>query len=193
MSVSATLSMTLALGLALSASPGAVPGIPSTRSVQQWGPAVMETLQANLRIEPIRLGDLAPAASMSAGSSDATAVALGPAHLGASYSIPSQSVNTVVVRELDHIWRLTIPAGNRARSQVTATIESMRGEPGRLSLLGHEEISIPVAVFERAIAVRLDDAGNRVLEGGVALQIPTVSLQHAGQYTGRLVLRTEGF
>jgi hypothetical protein len=193
MSVSATLSMAAALGLAFFASPGAVPGIPSTRSAQQWGAAVMETLQANLRVEPIRLNDLAPAPSMSEGSANATAVALGPARLGASYSIPMQSVNPVVVRELNRIWRLTIPAGNRARSQVTVAIESLRGEPGRLSLLGHEEISIPVAVLERAVTVRLEDAGSRILEGGVALQIPSASLQHAGQYAGRLVLRTEGF
>lgn len=191
--MSACAALSMALGLALAASPRAVPGIPSAQAPQQWGPVVMETLQANLRIEPIRLNDLALGPALPAGATHATAVALGPAQLGASYSIPAQPVSPLVTRELNRIWRLTIPAGNLSRSQVTATVESMRGEPGRLSLLGHEEISIPVSVLERAPAMRLGDSGGRVVEGGVALQIPSASLQQAGQYTGRLVLRTEGF
>jgi hypothetical protein len=193
MSVSAMFPLVLALGLAINADPSASPGIPSSRAARQWGPATMETLQANLRIEPIRLNDLAPAPSLSAGSANATAIALGPARLGANYVMPSPAINPVVTRELNRIWRLTVPAGNSSRSQVTATVESMRGEPGRLSLLGHEEISIPVVVLERAASVRLDESGSRILEGSVVLQITSASLQHAGQYTGRLVLRTEGF
>jgi hypothetical protein len=153
----------------------------------------METLQTNLRIEPIRLQDLAPVPAQSVGAASATAVALGPAILGARYTMPAQPMNPFVTRELNRIWRLTIPAGNRARSQVTAVVESLRGEPGRLSLLGHEEISIPVVLLERASIQRIDESGNRVLEGGVALQIPSISIRHAGRYSGRLVLRTEGF
>ena len=193
MSLSATLSVVAALGLALSASPKVAPGIPSARAPQQWGPAIMETLQSDLRIEPIRFNDLAPAPTMTVGSADATAVALGPARLGASYTLPSQPMSPVVQRELTRVWRLTIPAGSTTRSRVSASVESLRGEPGRLSLVGHEEFSVPVVVLERAAAVHMEESGNRILEGGVALQIPSSSLQHAGQYSGRLVLRTEGF
>ena len=102
-------------------------------------------------------------------------------------------MNAIVTRDMSQIWRLTIPSGSPGRSRVSVTVESLRGEPGRLSLFGHEEISIPVAVLERAPTVRLDESGSRVMEGGFVLQIPSASLQHAGQYTGRLVLRTEGF
>lgn len=193
MSTGALISMLATLGLAASAGPRVVAGIPSTGTSQQWGVAVMETLQTNLRIEPIRLNDLAAAPMLGSGVATATAAALGPARLGATYSLPSQPINAVVSRELNRLWRLTVPSANRSRSRVTTHIESLRGEPGRLSLVGREEISIPVAVLERPAITRMDDSGNRITEGGVALQIPSASLQHAGQYAGRLVLRTEGF
>ena len=193
MSMAAALSLTLALGLAVSASPRAVPGIPSAQAPQQWGLAVMETLQANLHLEPIRFNDLAPATATTSGAAEATAMAFGASQLGARYALPTQPINPLIQRELVRIWRLTVPAGSPSRAQVSASIESLRGEPGRLSLLGHEEVSIPVAVLERPVSVRLEQSGSRVLEGGIALQIPSATLQHAGQYSGRLVLRTEGF
>ena len=186
-------SMVATLGLAASAGPRVVAGIPTTAALQQWGAAVMEPLQANLRIEPIRLDDLAPTPAVASGSAQATAVALGPARLGATYSLPALPINAVVSRDLNRVWRLTVPSANRSRSRVTTQVESLRGEAGRLSLVGREEVSIPVAVLERPAVTRMDEAGNRIIEGGVALQIPTASLQHAGQYAGRLVLRTEGF
>ena len=153
----------------------------------------METLQTDLRIEPIRLNDLAPTPAVATGSAQATAVALGPARLGATYSLPALPINAVVSRDLNRVWRLTVPSANRSRARVTTQVESLRGEAGRLSLVGREEISIPVVVLERPAITRMDEAGTRIIEGGVALQIPTASLRHAGQYAGRLVLRTEGF
>lgn len=180
MSLSAALSVTVALGLAVTAGPRAVSGIPSARAPQQWGPAVMEILQSSLRIEPIRLNDLAQSPSLSAGAASATAIALGPTRLGASYSLPSQPISAVVTRDISQIWRLTIPSGSPGRSHVTATVESLRGESGRLSLFGREEISIPVTVLERAPTLRLDESGSRVMEGGFVLQIPSASLQYGG-------------
>lgn len=193
MSTCMLISMLGSLGLAASAGPGIPAGIPSTAAAQQWGAAVMETLQTDLRIEPIRLNDLAPTPAVATGSAQATAVALGPARLGATYALPALPINAVVSRDLNRVWRLTVPSANRSRSRVTSHVESLRGEAGRLSLVGREEVSIPVAVLERPAITRMDEAGNRIIEGGVALQIPTASLRHAGQYAGRLVLRTEGF
>jgi len=193
MSTCMLISMLGSLGLAASASPGIPAGIPSTAATQQWGAAVMETLQTDLRIEPIRLNDLADTPTVASGSASATAAALGPARLGASYALPAPPINAVVSRDLNRVWRLSVPSANRSRARVTSHVESLRGEAGRLSLVGREEVSIPVVVLERPATTRLDEAGNRIVEGGIALQIPTASLQHAGQYAGRLVLRTEGF
>ena len=195
MSTCMLISMLGSLGLAASAGPGIPAGIPSTAAAQQWGAAVMETLQTDLRIEPIRLNDLAPTPTppVAPGTAPATAVALGPARLGATYALPALPINAVVSRDLNRVWRLTVPSANRSRARVTSHVESLRGEAGRLSLVGREEVSIPVAVLERPATTRMDEAGIRIVEGGVALQIPTASLRHAGQYAGRLVLRTEGF
>ena len=153
----------------------------------------METLQSEIRMEPIRAAELAPATEMAVGAANATAMALGPARLGAKFAVQAQAVNPWITRNLHRVWRLSLPADRMQRSRVTTTIESLRGEAGRLSLVGHEEISIPVVVLERPTHDQLTPSGVRVIEGGVALQMSSASLRHAGQYAGRLVLRTEGY
>jgi hypothetical protein len=188
------LAMAATLGPApLAVGPGDLAGIPAARSAQQWGSVVMETLQADIRIEPIRAAELASPAQTFAGAANATAMALGPAHLGADFALQAQAVNPWVTRDLNRVWRLTLPADRGQRSRVTTTVESLRGEAGRLSLVGHEEVSIPVLVLERPSTVQHAPSGVRVIEGGVALQVPSASLRHAGQYAGRLIVRTEGY
>ena len=188
------LALAASLGPAsLAAGSGDLAGIPAARSVQQWGSAVMETLHTQIRIEPIRSDDLAFATETIAGAANATAAALGATQLGADFGIRAQAVNPWITRDLNRVWRLTVPSDRSQRSRVTTTVESLRGEPGRLSLIGHEEISIPVTVLERPASVQQGPSGVRVTEGGVALQVPSASLRHAGQYAGRLILRTEGF
>jgi voltage-gated potassium channel Kch len=193
MSMSALLSLAAAIALAGSVTPRVYPGIPSARAPQQWGAAVLETLQSSVPLNPIRLEDVAPAATVAARAGNATARALGPATLDATYSTPAQSITPFIQRELNRVWRLTIPAANAPAMRVIATVESIRGETGKLSMVGHDEISIPVLVLDRAPNVHVDNSGRRILEGSVVLQIPSASLQRAGQYAGRLVLRTEGY
>jgi hypothetical protein len=170
-------------------------GIPVSGAPQQWGVAVLETLRDSASLDTIRVEDVARGSTVSTGSASSTASALGRAQLGATYSATDQSIAPFIQRELKRVWRLTVPAMARNTSmlRVTTTIESLHGEPGRLSLIGHEEISIPVIVLERSPTVRTENAGSRIMEGGVILQIPSASLQLAGQYGGRIVLRTEGF
>jgi hypothetical protein len=154
---------------------------------------VFETLQSNLPLDPIRLEDVAGSTTVAARAGSATALALGPGQLGANYATPAQSIKPFIQRELNGVWRLTQPMSNAPAMRVTASVESLRGEAGKLSMIGHEEISIPVLVLEHAPTVHVATSGSRILEGGVVLQIPTASLQRAGQYAGRLVLRTEGY
>jgi hypothetical protein len=193
MSMSALLSLAAAIGLAGSVAPRVYPGIPSAGAPQQWGAAVLETLQSSVPLNPIRIEDVAPAATISARAGNATARALGPATLDATYSTPAQSITPFIQRELNRVWRLTIPAANAPAMRVIATVESARGESGKLSMVGHDEISIPVLVLDRAPNVHVDNSGRRIMEGSVVLQIPSASLERAGQYAGRLVLRTEGY
>jgi hypothetical protein len=193
MSMSALFSLAAAIGLAGSAAPRIYPGIPSARAPQQWGATVLETLQSSVPLNPIRLEDVAPAATVTARAGTATAHALGPASLDATYSTPAQSITPFIQRELNRVWRLTIPAANAPAMRVITSVESLHGEAGKLTMVGHDEISIPVMVLERAPNVHVENSGRRILEGGVVLQIPITSLQRAGQYAGRLVLRTEGY
>ncbi|HXD83193.1 MAG TPA: hypothetical protein VN599_02065 [Rudaea sp.] len=193
--MSALWSLAAAMSLAGSPVGSRIPaGIPSTHAPQVWGAAVLETLQSNPRLEPIRAEDIAGASSVPIGASHATAVAPSRAKLEATYSTPAQSVAPFVRREIDHVWRLSTPATAQAMAmRVTTSVESLRGEPGRLTLVGHDEISIPVVLLESAPMPRTDNSGTRVLEGGVVLQIPSGALLHSGQYGGRLILRTEGY
>lgn len=187
-----------AVAMSLAASPVAprvAPGIPVSGAPRAWGPAVLETLHDSASLPPIRAEDVAQTAVVAQGSTNSTAVAQGMARLGAEYSIATEALAPFVQRDLGQVWRLSTPQTARTSSNlhVTTSIESLRGEPDKLSLLGHEEISIPVFLIERAPNVRVAKDGVRVVEGGVMLQIPSAALQHAGQYAGRLVLRTEGF
>ena len=193
MSMSALFSLAAAIGLAGSVAPRVYPGIPSARASQQWGAAVLETLQNSVPLNPIRLEDMAPAAAIGARAGSATAHAQGPTSLDATYSTPAQSITPFIQRELNRVWRLTLPAANSPAMRVITSVESARGEAGKLSMVGHEEISIPVLVLERAPTMHVENSGRRILEGGVVLQISTTSLQRAGQYSGRLILRTEGY
>lgn len=193
----------LAAVLSLAGSPAgpSVPvpaGIPSARAPLSWGAAVLETLDNNPRLEPIRVEDIAGSASVPLGATHATANAPTRAQLQATYVTPAQAVAPYVRRQIDHVWRLSLPSGGSnaagsASMRVTTSVESLRGEAGRLTLVGHDEISIPVVVLESAPQLRTGVAGTRVLEGGVVLQIPSSALLHSGQYGGRLILRTEGY
>lgn len=187
------LALAASLGPAPMAGPGGLAGIPASRSAQQWGSTVMETLQADIRIEPIRASELASAAQTTGTAASATAVALGPTRLGADFALQVQAVNPWITRDLNRVWRMTVAADRSPRSRVTTSIESLRGEAGRLSLVGREEVSIPVMVLERPSTIQHAPSGVRVIEGGVALQMPSASLRHAGQYAGRLIVRTEGY
>ncbi|GEM_PF-6854520 len=195
MSLSALLPLAVAISLA--GSPGGsrlASGIPLTRAPLPWGAAVMETLQRSVQLQPIRVEDLAGAASVASGAASATAVAPARAQLAATYATPARATVPYIQRDLGRLWRLTVPASAHGPTpRVTATVESLRGEPGKLSLVGHEEISIPVLLLENAPVVRADTNGTTVLEGGFALQIPSSALERAGSYGGRLVLRTEGY
>jgi hypothetical protein len=175
--------------------PRVAPGIPVSGAPQTWGAAILETLRDNASLPPIRAEDVAQTGSVALGATRSTAVALGTTHLGADYSIATEPLTPFVQRDLGQVWRLSVPAMTRTSNnlRVTTSIESLRGEPDKLSLVGHEEISIPVVLIERAPSVRVANTGTRIMEGGVLLQIPSASLQLAGQYGGRLVLRTEGF
>jgi hypothetical protein len=193
MSMSALFSLMAAMSMAGSAAPKAYSGIPSGGASYAWGAAVFETLRNNLPLDPIRVEDVAASTTIAAHAGSATALALGPAQLGATYSTPAQSIKPFIQRELSGVWRLTVPASNAPMMRVTTAVESLRGEAGKLSMVGHEEVSIPVVVLERTPTMHMANAGSKVLEGGVVLQIPSASLQLAGQYAGRLVLRTEGY
>ena len=196
MSMSALCMFAVAMGLAGSpVAPRVAPGIPVSGAPRAWGAAVLETLRDNASLAPIRAEDVAQAGVVTLGSTQTTAVALGAAHLDADYSIATEALAPFVQRDLGQVWRLSMPQVSRSSSSlhVSTSIESLRGEPDKLSLVGHEEISIPVVLIERAPNVRVARDGARVVEGGVMLQIPSAALQHAGQYAGRLVLRTEGF
>jgi hypothetical protein len=186
----------VAMGLAGSPiAPRLAPGIPVSGAPQAWGAAVLETLRDNASLPPIRAEDVAQAGAITLGSTHSTAVALGAAHLGADYSITAEPLTPFVQRDLGQVWRLSVPTAARTGNnlRVTTSIESLRGEPGKLSLVGHEEISIPVVLIERVPNVRVANTGARIIEGGVIVQIPSAALQLSGQYSGRLVLRTEGF
>ena len=196
MSMHALWSLAIAASLAGSPAGARVPGgIPSARAPLTWGAAVLETLDSRPRLEPIRVEDLAGATLVPTGATHATALSPARAKLEATYATPAQALAPYVRRELNHVWRLSLPAGNASASatHVTTSVESLRGEPGRLTLVGHDEISIPVAVLESLPQQRVDTSGTRVLEGGVVLQIPSSALLHSGQYGGRLILRTEGY
>ncbi|HZP65079.1 MAG TPA: hypothetical protein VFB32_02110 [Rudaea sp.] len=169
-------------------------GIPSAHAPLQWGAAVLETLQSSPRLEAIRAEDVAGANTVAVPGVHAIAVAPARGKLEATYTTPAQALTPFVRREIEHVWRLSVPAtATGAAMHVTATVESLRGEPGKLTLLGHDEVSIPVLVLENAPTLRTDGTGTRVIEGGVVLQIPNGALTHAGQYGGRIILRTEGY
>lgn len=196
MSMSALCALAVAMGLAGSPiAPRVAPGIPISGAPRAWGAAILETLRDNAALPPIRAEDVAQAGTVTLGATQGTAVALGAAHLGADYSITTEPLAPFVQRDLGQVWRLSVPVSSRTTNNlhVTTSIESLRGEPDKLSLIGHEEISIPVVLIERAPSVRVANGETRIIEGGVMLQIPSAALQHAGQYSGRLVLRTEGF
>ncbi len=196
MSMSALCVFAVATGLAGSPlAPRVAPGIPVAGAPRTWGAAVLETLRDNAALPPIRAEDVAQAGVVTLGSTQSTAIAVGTAHLGADYSIVAEPLAPFVQRDLGQVWRLSVPPVARASGslRVTASIESLRGVADQLTLIGHEEVSIPVVLIERVPNVRVDKDGVRVIEGGVSLQIPSSALQHAGQYAGRLVLRTEGF
>lgn len=193
MTMSALFTLAAVIGLAGSAAPRIYPGIPSAGAPHTWGAAVFETLQSSLPLDPIRLEDVAASTTVAARAGSATALALGPGQLGATYPTPAQAIKPLIQRTLNRVWRLSLPATNAPALRVTASVESLRGEAGTLSLVGQEDVSIPVVVVERAPNLHMESNGRRILEGGVVLQIPSASLQRAGQYAGRLVLRTEGY
>jgi hypothetical protein len=165
-----------------------------TRAPLPWGASVLETLQPSVQLQPIRAEDIAGRALVASGAASASAVAPARAALAAVYATPARATQPYIQRDLGRLWRLTVPASVRGASlRVSATVESLRGELGRLSLIGHEEITIPVLLLENAPVQRNDPDGTRVVEGGFSLQIPSAALQRAGSYGGRLVLRTEGY
>lgn len=170
------------------------PGIPISGAPQSWGAVVLETIHDQTSMPAIRAEDVAPAAAVTLGSTNSTAIASGAMQLDADYAMVTEALTPFVQRDLGQVWRLSVPpVAHSGSPRVTTSIESLRGEPDKLSLIGHEEISIPVVLIDRVPNVRIANNGARVTEGGVIVKIPSAALQRAGQYAGRLVLRTEGF
>ncbi len=106
---------------------------------------------------------------------------------GGAFRTPS--LNTMVFRDLPHLWSLEVQGGEKPRDlRVMTELRSPTGEENQLSHERHPELLLPVRVEERLPRWVEDARGRAHLEGGARLTLDLSTITSAGRYRGTLTI-----